>query len=41
MPLDVAKTTVQCGTKKGSTTQSLKFIIEEKGIKGLFRGLVS
>lgn len=39
MPLDVVKTTIQCGTRKGSTGAALKWIYQEKGIKGLFKGM--
>jgi len=41
MPFDVAKTTIQCGTKKGSMASALVWIYQEKGTKGLFAGLVS
>ena len=39
MPLDVAKTTVQCGTRKGSASAALCWIYQQKGMKGLFAGM--
>eukprot|EP00210_Caulerpa_lentillifera_P001573 g1511.t1 len=39
MPFDVAKTTIQCGTKKGSLSDALIWIYKQKGVRGLFAGL--
>lgn len=41
MPFDVAKTTMQCGTRRLPLLQSLAMTVEEKGVKGLYAGLVS
>lgn len=40
MPFDVAKTTMQCGTRRVPLMQSLAMTVEEKGVKGLYAGLV-
>ena len=39
MPLDVVKTTMQCGTQKRSVQASLMWIYQDKGVKGLFAGM--
>ncbi|CAD7699193.1 unnamed protein product [Ostreobium quekettii] len=39
MPLDVAKTTIQCGRTKAPLFQALTITLQEKGMKGLFAGL--
>lgn len=39
MPLDVVKTTIQCGTRKCSTPDALIQIYGDKGMKGLFAGM--
>ena len=40
MPLDVAKTALQCGHHRSVTT-ALQECIQEKGVQGLFAGMVS
>lgn len=39
MPFDVLKTTMQCGTRRLPLFKALVTTVEEKGVKGLFRGL--
>jgi len=39
MPLDVIKTTIQCGSQYGSTKEALIAVYQEKGVKGLFAGM--
>lgn len=39
MPLDVVKTTIQCGTRHGTTRAALVSIYQDKGMKGLFAGM--
>ncbi|CAD7700020.1 unnamed protein product [Ostreobium quekettii] len=39
MPLDVAKTTMQCGRTKAPLIQALTNTLRDKGVKGLFVGM--
>jgi len=39
MPLDVVRTTIQCGSQYGSTKEALIAVYQEKGVRRLFAGM--